>query len=241
MVVLVEDMARNRGLGGLLAQGVDRAAAALGRGAEEFAFTIKGQEIPFHDGRGKGSVALGMAVSPTGADHIEAPHETPFQGEGASMLGPLGILESQEPSGLGPAKVRYFKAAQLSWAMNNTIGLCNFTAAPLFGLSYAKLVEVVGAVTGWESSLYELFQAAERSITMARLFNNREGFGPDDDRLFRRMHEPMASGPGKGNRVDPLELARAVRLYYQAMGWDDQGRPLEGKLAELGLDWAATC
>ena len=178
-----------------------------------------------------------MAVSPTGADHIEAPHEVAFQGEGVSMLGPLGIVEPQDPYDLGPAKVRYFKAAQLTWAMNNTIGLCNFTAAPLFALSYAKLVEAVAAVTGWESSLYELFQVAERSITMARLFNNREGFGPDDDRLFRRMHEPMATGPGKGRRVDPEELARSVRLYYQAMGWDEAGRPLPGKLAELGLDW----
>ncbi|MCD6520017.1 MAG: hypothetical protein J7M05_08860, partial [Anaerolineae bacterium] len=30
----------------------------------------------------------------------------------------------------------------------------------------------------------------------------------------------------------------ARELYYQMAGWDENGVPTPGKLAELGLDWA---
>jgi hypothetical protein len=41
---------------------------------------------------------------------------------------------------------------------------------------------------------------------MARIFNNREGFGPADDSVIRRWHEPMPDGPLKGQRIDPKEF-----------------------------------
>ena len=72
---------------------------------------------------------------------------------------------------------------------------------------------------------------------MARIFNNREGFGPEEDRLFRRLHEPIPDGPSKGQRIDPDQMATAIRLYYEMMGWDKNGRPLPAKLYDLNLEW----
>jgi aldehyde:ferredoxin oxidoreductase len=72
---------------------------------------------------------------------------------------------------------------------------------------------------------------------MARIFNNREGFDPEDDRLFRRLHEPIPEGPLKGQRIDPDRMKKAIQFYYEMMGWDEQGRPLPAKLHDLSLGW----
>jgi len=64
---------REKGLGDLLAEGVKRAAKKIGKGSEKFAMEIKGQELPMHDPRGKTGQGLSFALSPTGADHVEAP------------------------------------------------------------------------------------------------------------------------------------------------------------------------
>lgn len=239
MLWLLEQIAGRQGLGDLLAQGVKRAAEKIGAASHPYAFTIKGQEIPLHDPRGKTGVGLSFALSPTGADHIETPHDTTFTGDAVKLIAPLGIFDPVEPLALDEAKVRFFKQGQLTWGLNNVLGVCNFVVAPLFALSYEKLVEAVQAITGWETSLWELLRATERSVVMARSYNNREGFSFEDDRLFRRLHDPIPDGPSKGQRIDPDQMKKAIRLYYEMMGWDKKGRPLPAKLYDLNLDWLA--
>ena len=107
----------------------------------------------------------------------------------------------------------------------------------MFPLSFSQLTEAVKAITGWDTSLWELLRVGERANVMARIFNLREGIGPDEDSLFRRLNEPLAGGPLKGARIDPDAFRKAVRLCYEIMGWDTQGRPTLGKLVDLGLDW----
>src|SRR5438132_12885476 len=48
---VVHLIGRREGIGELLGEGVRRAAARLGRGAEHFALHVKGQELPMHDPR----------------------------------------------------------------------------------------------------------------------------------------------------------------------------------------------
>src|SRR5438105_8972514 len=80
-----------------------------------------------------------------------------------------------------------------------------------------------------------------RNNTLARLFNVREGFTPEDDVLPQRLHEGIGNGALKGERVDPDEFFAARRTYYEMAGWDPQtGRPTPAKLAELGVETAAT-
>ena len=89
MLDLVEKINSRQGLGDILAQGVKRAAKKIGNGADRFAFTIKGQEIPMHDPRGKTGVAMSYALSPTGADHVETAHDGTFAGDGVNFVKPL--------------------------------------------------------------------------------------------------------------------------------------------------------
>jgi len=237
MLWLIEQMGYRKGLGEILSEGVKRAAGTIGKGAEAYSFHVKGQEMPLHDGRGKTGVALSFALSPTGADHIETPHDVAFKGDGVKLLAPLGILEPIDPLITDPAKVRFFARGQKAWGINNCLGICNFTSVPLHAMTFSKLVAAVSAITGWDTSLFEIMQVAERSNVMARVFNNRAGFGTKDDRLPRRMYEALPGGPLAGRSIDPERFREAIDLYYDCSGWDDQGRPTRGKLTQLNLEW----
>jgi aldehyde:ferredoxin oxidoreductase len=70
---------------------------------------------------------------------------------------------------------------------------------------------------------------------MARLFNLREGLTAADDTLPDRLFEPLRNGALKGRSIDRDEFARALKLYYGMVGWDENGVPTPAKLAELGL------
>ncbi|HIC88536.1 MAG TPA: aldehyde ferredoxin oxidoreductase [Anaerolineae bacterium] len=240
VIEMIHRIARREGLGNLLAEGVKRAAATLGRGAQAFAVHVKGQEVPMHDPRGKTGVGLGYAISPTGADHMEIPHDPTFENWDAGNHGcsPLGLLEPVDRFDLGPAKVRAAYYTQLAWSLYNSIGMCDFVGAPYGTLALNKLVEHVRAVTGWNVSLWELLKVGERANNMARVFNVREGFTPADDTLPQRLFEPLRNGKLAGHGMNRETFEQALRLYYEMAGWDPQtGMPTRAKLIELGLDW----
>ena len=107
---------------------------------------------------------------------------------------------------------------------------------PLNALELQPLIDYVNAVTGWNMSLFELMKVGERANTLARLFNDREGFTPADDVLPQRLHEGIGNGAIKGARIDLDEFLSARKTYYEMAGWDPQtGKPTDAKLAELGI------
>jgi aldehyde:ferredoxin oxidoreductase len=240
MLWLIEEIAHRRGIGNLLAEGVRRASEKLGHNTEKFANHVKGQESPMHDPRGRAGVGLGYVLSSIGADHNRALPDSRFQIAGLSfdLLKPLGILEPISVLSIGPEKVRAVGLLQRAWSLYDSLGVCIFVAAPLSScLTFSKLNELVSAITGWETSLWDLLRAGERAIVMARMFNIREGIGPDEDRLFPRLFEPLSGGQYKGKTIDPAGFSEAVHLYYDMFGWDQKGRPTKGKLYDLGLEW----
>jgi aldehyde:ferredoxin oxidoreductase len=201
---------------------------------------VKGQEVPLHEPRGKKGLALSYALSPTGADHMEAPHD-PFLetiGVDGRIFAPLGLIEPIDRMDFSHRKVHYYYTAQLLWGMYNVIGMCTFAAAPTGPTTLPQLADFLSAVTGWETSLWEMVRMAQRASTMYRMFNAREGFTPADDELPRRFFEPLGNGPLAGERLDPLEFERAKRLFYELSGWDPQtGVPTRATLVDLDLDW----
>ena len=237
MIWLIKEIANRRGIGKILSNGVKKAAEIIGNGAEKYAFHIKGQELPLHDGRGKTGMGMGFALSPTGAEHMESPHDVAFQGDGVSKLHALGIFDPIEPLETNAAKVKFFVNGQKAWQINNCYGICNFCSVPIHAMTFQMLVASICAITGWDTSLYDMMKVSERSNVMSRVFNNREGFNPDDDRVIRRWHQPMPGGPLKGQTIDPDELQEAISLYYEMSGWNKEGKPTRGKLVEMNLEW----
>ena len=245
---LIHMIASREGFGDILAEGSKRAAEIFGRGTLQYAMQVKGQELPSHEPRGKWGVGLGYAVSPTGADHLQAAHDPWFDKPGdystdanwvdLEDLSPLGIVEPVPTEDLSGAKVRLFVYLQYIWALHDVLNWCIFTTVPEFrAIDMNQVVAIVRAITGWRTSLFELTKVGERAVTMARAFNVVRGFTSQDDQLPERFFEPMRAGTLKGHAIDRAAFAKALRLYYGMMGWNGDGIPTEAKLEELNLGW----
>jgi len=239
MVKMTEMIGKREGLGDILAEGVMRASKKIGKGSEKYALHVKGQELPMHEPRGKRSLVYAYSLSPTGADHMEAPHDVFFELANAEnhALSPLGLTESVDTLDMGPKKIKAFIYAKQLDDFYNSIGMCDFVGAPIGPFSISKIVEYIRAVTGWDTSLWELLKVGERANNMMRVFNNREGFTKDDDTLPQRIFEELENGALKGEKIDKAMFEEMRALYYQMQGWDENGHPTKAKLAELGLEW----
>ena len=101
-----------------------------------------------------------------------------------------------------------------------------------------EIVQIVNAVTGWETTGFELMKTGQRILTMARVFNLREGFTVADDWLPPRMFQPQTSGPLSNTAVDKKGLKQARSIFYAMMGWDrETGVPTTDTLGELDISW----
>ena len=106
--------------------------------------------------------------------------------------------------------------------------------------SRSQIVDLVQAATGWNTSLFEIMKMAERGVTLARLYNSREGFGREADTLPERCFQPLVGGATDGVKIDRAQFERMVDAYYDMWGWHPvSGEPRNGVLYELGLEWAA--
>ena len=239
-IALVHKIGRREGFGDVLADGVKRAAQKIGRGSEQYAMHVKGQEFPMHEPRGKTSLTLAYSVSPTGADHMEAIHDPAWEGLGVvdNGLSEIGLIEPVDRLAMTPAKVRAFFVSQALWGFYNSVGMCNFVGMPIGALKVRQLADYINAATGWDMTEWELMKVGEKSNVMARLFNLREGFTRADDNLPQRMYEGLQNGKLEGVSIDKGEFEQMLSLYYDMAGWDEGGMPTAGKLAELDLLWA---
>ena len=233
MLKVVEMIGEKRGLGKVLAEGTKVAAELIGKNAKDFAVHVKGQEVPMHDPRLKRGEALGYAVSPTGADHVHNIHDTFLYPKLPKKYNSLGILEAIPIDDFGPKKVRLYKYISEWRTLNNFLVTCLFTP-----WSIIQKVEIVRSVTGWNTTAFELMKVVERGNTLARLFNLREGFSEKDDWLPSRFFKPRTSGILNKTAVNSEKLQKAKLLYYEMMGWNNQGIPKQSSLEELGIEWA---
>lgn len=244
LLPLLDDIARRRGIGALLAEGSARAAEVIGPESARFLRNAKNQEIPMHDPRVKTGLGLQYALSSHGADHWVAQHDPLYAQTGSPSLkglGPIGIREAIPVLDLGPDKVRSFYYSHMLTSAYDLLGMCVFGAVSRSILPLDRLVDVVNGVTGWGVELWELMKAGERLSVMMRLFNQREGFTRADDTMPDLFYTPFKGGPldSKG-AIDRTAFAQAIELYYDMAGWTGPGAsPSAGKLAELGLTWAA--
>ena len=80
---------------------------------------------------------------------------------------------------------------------------------------------ILQAVTGWDVDKEELIQTAHRGITLARLFNMREGFTRSDDRLPQRFYEDLPKLPGLTDVTKPVRLGpkRASKIRKLFVCW----------------------
>ncbi|MCL7453548.1 MAG: aldehyde ferredoxin oxidoreductase family protein [Anaerolineae bacterium] len=240
VVRTVEHIALRQGFGNTLAEGVDHMARQFGPGSQPFNLTVKGQELPMHEPRLKPAMGVGYAVAPVGADHMMNMHDTAFTRDGRSVRRVSSALA--EPVGpvdrasLGEDKMQYFYH-ELNWSHFQDCALiCMF-----YCYDYEHLAEALSGVSGVEYSIADILAIGERAQTLSRLFNLREGFTADDDRLPQRVMTPFEEGPIEGSGISDEDFAWFKKRFYERMGWDPQsGQPGEECLRRLALDQLLT-
>jgi aldehyde:ferredoxin oxidoreductase len=190
-----------------------------------------------HEPRFKQGLGIGYGVSPKGADHTFSIHDNVYTSEspGLEDFKALGILEPLALEDLGPAKVRMTVYNSYWQHLLDCLLLCNYMP-----FNYHQVEELVDAVTGWNSTMWELMKVGERCQNLTRVFNIREGLRKEDDHLPKRFFTPISSGPIKGTRINRNNFLQARETYYSMMGWEKtSGVPTLGKLQELDIGWVS--
>jgi len=174
-----------------------------------------------------------VSVSNTSCFATSAPYASQNNAKRAVFLARLGgairgFSGTHANAALARSHARVPGPAESQSSM--TIGMCFF-------LRYddPKLTDILNAVTGWGVDAAALAEIGELSLTMARLFNNREGFAAGDDKLPEQVMKPHVSGVLSRVRLDADDIAEQVRAYYRSRGWSDDGVPKPETLERLGL------
>ena len=232
----VELIASGQGFGAVLGQGVARMSQRFGPATEAFNLTVKKQELPMHEPRLKQVLGVGYAIAPVGADHMMNVHDTDFTYEGDCLTRVNAAMEKKvgplRPHDLGEDKLQIFYH-ELNWMHFQDCAVnCHF-----YPYEYQHMAEALSGVSGVEYSLHDILAVGARAQTLARLFNLREGFTADDDKLPKRVMKAFESGPLAGVEINQESFDWAKRRYYELMKWDaDTGVPSAECLRELCID-----
>jgi aldehyde:ferredoxin oxidoreductase len=226
IVEMTEKLARREGFGDILADGVKAAAERIGKGAEQYAMHVQGQEFPAHDPKFGYHWAVCYRLDATPGRHT--------QGPGMPQKGlPVPEYDRTSQSGMQPG----YKMISSYMHVIQSLGLCQFANGAMPDAD-AQLEEIK-AVTGWDLTYEEIFLTGERIANMRHAFNIREGLNPLQFKFPDRIagFPPKEEGPLKGITLDVETLNKE---YYNAMDWDlNSAKPSKNKLKELGLEEVA--
>lgn len=233
-LALTIKMGEGDGCGAWLGQGVQRAAAHLGKGSDEFAVHVHGSEPAYHDPRFTSLMGVTYLADPTPGRHTAGSaswNETFGVGFSLPAAVPKHEVEVKwkGDQGKGLAQAHFSNAHQ---AMNG-LGLCMFTMLT----GRLPWLELVNTVTGWNLDEAELLRAGERIQNLRAAFNWREGLTPAafvaHPRLMGEGDGNLPAGPLKGVRV-ALPVLRDD--YHAHMRWDLRtGRLARARAEELGI------
>jgi aldehyde:ferredoxin oxidoreductase len=226
IVAMTEKLARREGFGDVLADGVKVAAEKIGRGADQYAIHIGGQELPAHDPKHAFYFATSYRMDPTPGRHFVGSELSDAPEYPAGLL-PKFDLKSF--SGRGDAR-------KIGTSFHQTVvcaGMCLFVfwAFP----NVQPIGEFMRAITGWDVTGEELLKTGERIANLRQAFNIREGLNPLEFKMPARVSgkTPLKEGPVAGVTVDEDTM---IKEYLTAMDWDlKTSKPSERKLLELGL------
>jgi len=223
MLRLVEMTAARDGFGDRLAEGSWRLAESVHPEGTRLVYAVKRLELPAHSARALKGMSIGYATATRGGSHHDT-RPTPQYAAGFDRRSPEG-------------KPEFAVRSQHFTAVDDSLVVCRFTSERGFGLYLEEPYKrMLRAVTGWDVTTDELERIGERIVNLERLFNAREGTRRRDDVLpWRVMHEPIPDGPSAGMHCPPEELDGMLDRYYALRGWDADGVPTPGRLADLGI------
>jgi len=189
---MIRRIAFRQGFGDLLAEGVMRAARAIGKDAPNLAIhTMKGNTPNMHDHRNWWAVLVDTCVSQMGT------------AEGFSVAKTGGHRRFTQPGSCPeylarrcPAMNSLFKGGV---QFEDSLGVCRFNTQTDMKL----LSEALSAATGWNFSALEGMEVGHRIVNLFRVFNMRHGHTAEMDAPSPRYGSAPMDGPNKEKSILP--------------------------------------
>ena len=226
LVALLEKMGKREGIGALLADGSRKAAAAIGKGAEQYAMHVQGSEVPMHDPKFQPGLATSYKMDATPARHTQGQEDMP------PMLDDWPEHDKYVYTGKG----ELHKKCSGMIHVVNAAGVCMFA---YLSYDWNFVPSFLSAVTGWDIDTDECYKIGERIANIRHAFNLREGLNPIEFKVPSRLigDPPQTEGNVRDITVD---IDTQVRDYCAAMDWDPETAvPSKERLLSLGLEEVA--
>lgn len=226
IIAMLEKMARREGFGAVLADGAKRAAERIGKGSEQYAIHIQGQEIPAHDPKYQPGLATTYLMDATPGRHT--------QGHEQFVFPDIGFSDEDKYTYLGKAELHRKSAAFMH--VINAAGVCQFAST-----SYPAqfIPDFLSAVVGVDYTFDDIFTIGERIANIRHAFNIREGLNPLEWHVPGRIvgDPPLQAGNVRGITLPWRDM---VREYCEVMGWDIKtARPSRERLERLNMSFVA--
>jgi len=252
VIEMIHRICQRKGwLGDTLADGGVPASKKIGKNSFSYLIQVKGMSNLHSDERATPGLALNIALSSRGSDHlrsrpaIDLYHlpEPVMRKIYSSPVPYNGPLSSEHTEYIG-------KPWQVFWHENcymavDCLGICKYHTTFLGATlpNFEDWVKVVYYNTGLQLTPQEIWEIAERCNNMERLFNLREGLSKDDpekgDVLNHRYHdEPTRRGAPDvvGRVIEKDKFLKMRSEIYVHKGWDENGIPKPETLKRLGID-----
>lgn len=214
MISLIHDLGkRTSGFGELFANGIVPAAKKLGDDALALAPHVKGLDLPAHDPRAFFSLALNYATGSVGPHHERG---NPQVASAGFLLPEAGVDKEVDRFQMENSE---FIVAKYQDYGTLTQSVCHCKFMLFGGYSMTVMLDTLNAITGWEWSMEDLLQTAERVFTLQRLVNVKYGIDRKDDTLPQVIFEPSSEGSRAGKFPHDFDIA--LDRYYNLRGWDE--------------------
>jgi aldehyde:ferredoxin oxidoreductase len=238
-------------IGDTLADGGIPASEKIGKKSFDYLIQVKGMSNLHSDERATPGLALGIATGSRGSDHLRSRAAIDLYHLPEEILRRIystpipydGPLSSDHTSYVG-------KSWMVFWQENcymavDCLGICKYHTLFLGAThpNFEDWPKVIYYNTGLEITPEEIWEVAERSYNVERLFNLREGLQRNDlkkgDTLNHRYFDESCTRGAPdvvGAKLDKKKFTKMIDEYYQHHGWDENGVPTPETLKRLGLE-----
>ncbi len=248
---LIRDIAHRHGVGDELANGTKRMSEKFG--GTEFAMHVKGLEMSAYDPRGSYAQGVEYATTNRGGCHVqgasmylESVGPLTINPQNLKLKADIPVVQQNLACAINSMVLCIFTSYGMIPAMIHNMDPSSFThrmlskavenLGPLFRLSQSIKGKPMlwwekwmTQITGTPMSAGHIQEIGGRIFNLERMYNLREGLGPEHDTLPDRMlYEPTFPGMTSGHPLDQL-----LPRYYRNRGWDAGGVPTPKTLEKL--------
>jgi aldehyde:ferredoxin oxidoreductase len=250
IIPAIHKLGRQEGFGRLFKEGVKAGAAKIGRGAVDYAMSVKGLEMQPMEYRFMKPMALSNATNTK--DVIDAPCDVVYgwvlaadaeakeriEKDAEEVYGTRDAVRPDRVDAAAIPVVDYETKVNAA----DMIGVCKYII-PMFFLKFLDVqARLASLATGVEISEENLMTAAQRVTTLERAYNVIKGMRRKDDTLPKRIFkEPVPGGPRKGERLTRADFDKMLEHYYALHSYDNRGIPKKEAFRQFDLmeEWKA--